>query len=339
MRPTRIPSIAAVAVAGLIMLAGIAGCGSSNEAAADGGDGISIGGSGRMAWSQVWLADGLDLFGKADLRVERVDFASGRDATTALLAGKVDVATVAETPMVSAAIEDQDVKIIAQLATYSNYEMISADPAVDDFSDLRGKRVGTPVGTSSQYALHVGLRAAGLSEDDVETVNIKPGDLIAALGSGDVDAIVGFPPSTALEARDVFGSRYREDVVEQYEARHLIAASSRALADKPEEIERFLEQLIAADRELATRPRAELTRLIAANSNESPETLEAALGDYDFRVELGEPIVDQLIEEGEWAADQGLASESGDRALFQGIVDAGPLSAVAPDRVAPELRP
>jgi NitT/TauT family transport system substrate-binding protein len=71
---------------------------------------------------------------------------------------------------------------------------ILARKEIKSVRDLRGKRVAVQEGSVSQFFLNVVLREAGLSEKDVQVVNMKPGDAGAAFVAGRVDAAVTWEP-------------------------------------------------------------------------------------------------------------------------------------------------
>lgn len=65
----------------------------------------------------------------------------------------------------------------------------ATDSGIEAVADLKGHKVGVPgVGGFGIYSVHLALEQAGLSIDDVELVNLSPGDIPAALANGSVAA-------------------------------------------------------------------------------------------------------------------------------------------------------
>ena len=60
----------------------------------------------------------------------------------------------------------------------------------------KGKKIGVELGFVSHLLLLNGLQKAGLSESDVELVNVPTHQTPQTLASGDVDAIVAWQPNS-----------------------------------------------------------------------------------------------------------------------------------------------
>ena len=71
---------------------------------------------------------------------------------------------------------------------------IIARREIRSIQDLKGKRVAVLRGSVAEFFLSVLLRDAGLSERDVQIVNMKHGDAGAAFVAGKVDAAVTWEP-------------------------------------------------------------------------------------------------------------------------------------------------
>jgi NitT/TauT family transport system substrate-binding protein len=84
--------------------------------------------------------------------------------------------------------------------------LIASDASdVEDAADLKGKKIGIPGdGGFGIYSVALALESAGLSVDDVELVNLSPGDIPAALANGSVDASWSIEPiSSAVIAQGI----------------------------------------------------------------------------------------------------------------------------------------
>jgi ABC-type nitrate/sulfonate/bicarbonate transport system substrate-binding protein len=64
--------------------------------------------------------------------------------------------------------------------------------------DLAGRKVGTPVGGTADEYLGVALKKKGLSREQVNILNVPPGNLVSALQGGGVEAIAGWEPFGSL---------------------------------------------------------------------------------------------------------------------------------------------
>ena len=126
----------------------------------------------------------------------------GEGGIVRITSGEADLATNAETQLLRESLTNPDLRIIMTV-TESFYRLVARRSAgIETLSDLKGKRVMLPRNTSAHYYLVAMLRTAGLTEDDVEVVNLLPaqGDqtgmdqMSDALARGEVDAISIWEP-------------------------------------------------------------------------------------------------------------------------------------------------
>jgi NitT/TauT family transport system substrate-binding protein len=91
---------------------------------------------------------------------------------------------------------------------YSNgNDMVIGGPSVASVADLRGRKVGVEVGFVDHLLLLKALEANGMTEADVELVNMPTNELPQALASGAVDAIAAWQPNSGQALKTVAGSQ------------------------------------------------------------------------------------------------------------------------------------
>ncbi len=86
-------------------------------------------------------------------------------------------------------------------------DMIVSRPGIESITDLKGKKIGVEVGFVSHLLLLKALEANGMSEGDVELVNVPTHETPKVLASGDVDAIVAWQPSSGQALKSVAGAK------------------------------------------------------------------------------------------------------------------------------------
>jgi ABC-type nitrate/sulfonate/bicarbonate transport system substrate-binding protein len=127
-------------------------------------------------------------------------------------------------------------------------------------------------------------------------------------------------PAVGLEK--VFVSHYvltaAEDLVQRDPK--LVEAAVRALLDA----EKFYRQQTA-----------EAVALVAERTKATVETTKEGLSNVQIGVRLDDRLIDDLVLNGEWAIESGLAQRPKEdlRQLYQGLVYTDALRAAAPDRV------
>lgn len=86
-------------------------------------------------------------------------------------------------------------------------DMIVAKPGIASVKALKGQKVGVEVGFVDHLLLLKALEANGLSEKDVEVVNMPTGQTAQALASGSVAAIAAWQPNSGQALKEVVGSK------------------------------------------------------------------------------------------------------------------------------------
>ncbi len=98
--------------------------------------------------------------------------------------------------------------VMILLNDYSNgNDMIVAKPGIDSVKALKGKKVGVEVGFVSHLLLMNALEKNGLTEKDIEIVNIPTDQTPQALKGGKVDAIVAWQPNSGQALKELAGSK------------------------------------------------------------------------------------------------------------------------------------
>jgi NitT/TauT family transport system substrate-binding protein len=183
-------------------LAGVAMLGMSAQALSEP---LKIGYSDWPGWVAWEVAIGNEWFKEegVDVQFEWFDYVASMDA---FAAGQLDaVAMTNGDALVTGATGARNVMII--INDYSNgNDMIIARRGIDSVADLKGKTIGVEIGFVSHLLLLNALEKNGLSESDVELVNVPTNETPQVLASGNVDAIVAWQPSSGQALNLVPGS-------------------------------------------------------------------------------------------------------------------------------------
>lgn len=98
--------------------------------------------------------------------------------------------------------------VIVLVSDYSNgNDMVVAVPGIDSLAQLKGKKIGIEIGFVEHLLLLEGLKKAGLSESDVELINVPTHQTAQTLASGQVDAIAAWQPNSGEALKAVPGSK------------------------------------------------------------------------------------------------------------------------------------
>lgn len=116
--------------------------------------------------------------------------------------------------------------------------VVPADSTITDVSQLKGTKIAATKGTDPYFFLLQALNEAGLSEADVEIINLQHADGQAALARGDVDAWAGLDPIMATtEAKDGAKLIYRNPDFASY---GVLNAREAFLSESPELVDQVL---------------------------------------------------------------------------------------------------
>lgn len=74
-------------------------------------------------------------------------------------------------------------------------DAVVAGPGINSIKDLKGKKVATELGTVEQFLLDKALAASGMTEKDIQYVNIKVQDCPSAMIAHKVDAVAVWEPN------------------------------------------------------------------------------------------------------------------------------------------------
>ncbi|MFE9044820.1 ABC transporter substrate-binding protein [Streptomyces sp. NPDC012421] len=134
-------------------------------------------------------------------RVRWQDYATGAPITAQMTAGKIDIGSMGDFPLLLNAARGRQLKEPTRLVSVTGYNLrgglntVVTDPGsgLRSLADLKGKRVSTSVGSAADGTLVRALRRAGLDPaKDVSKLNQQPSVGASALAGGSVDALSQF---------------------------------------------------------------------------------------------------------------------------------------------------
>ncbi|MGW6564061.1 ABC transporter substrate-binding protein [Streptomyces sp. NPDC054975] len=146
-------------------------------------------------------------------KVEWQDYATGAPITAQMTAGKIDIGSMGDFPLLVNAARGKELKQPTRLVAVTGYNLrgglntvvTSPDSPLRSLSDLRGKKVSTSVGSAADGNLVRALQQAGIDPDkDVRKLNQQPTVGASALAAGSVDALsqfVAWPGKLAFEGK------------------------------------------------------------------------------------------------------------------------------------------
>lgn len=158
---------------------------------------------GWVAW-EVGIEKGWFKEAGVDVKFEWFDYVASMDA---FAAGKLDAVSMTNgDALVTGSTGARGVMFL--MNDYSNgNDMLVARPGISSVKQLKGKKIGVEVGFVGHLLLLNALEDHGLTETDVELVNVPTNETPQVLASGQVDAIVAWQPSSGSALQLVPGSK------------------------------------------------------------------------------------------------------------------------------------
>ena len=172
----------------------------ATPAFAQSGKEIRIGYGATLAWAVDLIAVEERLYEKAGLNFKVNRFESGKAIRDAMVGGATDIGPMAATPFVLGASKG-DLVAVAVTSYFGgvNYVQVRADSTIQRNEDLRGRKVGTQVGSLTHSVFIEKIAPAhGLKPGDYQIVNIGNTGLVPALAAGTVDCVTSLEPFAGI---------------------------------------------------------------------------------------------------------------------------------------------
>ena len=122
--------------------------------------------------------------------IEWSSFASGPLVNEAIAAGEVDLGPMGDTPAILSAASGLDTVVVGVRESTGKAASIIANPGtgIETLADLEGHSVAYTTGTSAHGFVLSALDSVGLTEDDIEQVDVPITDVATVLDNDDADA-------------------------------------------------------------------------------------------------------------------------------------------------------
>lgn len=278
---------------------------------------IIVGAETSLMASSVWIADAMGYFKEEDLDVTVERFGAGRNALETLLGvsdlgrNKVDLATVATTPIVFNSFKNESYRILMQIAYADDPTRVLAKKSsgISQPVNFKGKTFGLQQRTSAHYYFtSLFLGEHGLNQSDVKLIDINAKDFVAALNKGELDGIVSWEPHTS-NVKKALGA---DNVIEfggkaAYQKDFFLVADVGYLNSNLDSITKFAKALRRADAFIRTN-REQSQEALSRVLKMDIATIKEGWNKYHVRSFVDNAAINELQAEGEWAVHNKLVS-------------------------------
>jgi NitT/TauT family transport system substrate-binding protein len=284
----------------------------------------------------VYIADAKGFFKEQGLDVQLVPFAKGKLCLDAVLGGQAQVGTVAETPLMHVGFQKQPIAILATMetATKNTKAVARRDKGILKPSDMKGHKVGVPIGGNAEYFMDVFLKKYGLTRNDLSVINLNPPEMVGAIVRGDIDVGFAFEPHINRAVKQL-GDKAIVFTGEDLYRETFDIVSMKDWADKnPETCQKILRALTKACQFIQSN-KDESVKIVATRMQMEPAELSSIWENYSFKLTLDQFLMDSLIDQAKWAIDS--KTQSGPVPNYAYMFYTEPLRAVEPAAVTINL--
>jgi NitT/TauT family transport system substrate-binding protein len=147
-----------------------------------------------VGYGPLFLAREKGFFKDEKVEVQLVNVEDSKEGFLAMSAGRLDGAVSTIDTMVLYLETGKEFQYVLALDDSAGGDGIVARKEIRSVKDLKGKRVAVSEGSVSQFFLNVLLKESGMSQKDVQIVNMSQGDAGVAFVAEKVDAAVTWEP-------------------------------------------------------------------------------------------------------------------------------------------------
>ena len=151
-----------------------------------------------IGYGPLYCAAANGYFKKYGADVKLVTFSDNSLMAGALRGGELDASTLTYDQVLIADAKGWGLKVVMPLDYSVGGDAILASAAVHDIQDLKGRKVAFQTLSPSDFLLGYALAQRGLSQKDLQPVNVTPEAVVATMATGAVDAGVTYQPSVSM---------------------------------------------------------------------------------------------------------------------------------------------
>ena len=279
----------------------------------------------------VWVAEKLGYFKEFGLDLTIREFDSGRNALESMLKDKsINMATVAQTPIVFNSFNKEDYVIIATMAHSIDDVKVLArkDHGIKTAKDLKGKKVGATLRSTGHYFLEGFLSSHDMNLNDVKLYDVNAAKLKQTLISGELDAITSWEPHIYNTKKILDDSKLTLLISPIPFRKDFFFTVNRSYSENNKEhISRFLKSVLKAEKYIHNNP-VEAQKITAERIGADPIIVKNIWDAFNFEVSLEQSILVGLEDEAQWAIDIGYMKKPAPNYLdfihYQNLQDINP---------------
>jgi ABC-type nitrate/sulfonate/bicarbonate transport system substrate-binding protein len=270
---------------------------------------ITLGFAPSEASCLMYVAEERGFFTANGVEVVKKYYDTGAGAMEALLQNEVDIAGMSEVPFITQVFAKKEISIYANIDKLQYvYLFCRKDRGIKVASDLKGKRLGLPMGTISEFYLGSFLELNGLRIQDLTLLETAPPAAMNALTAGSLDGVVVWNPFAYQIRQQMAGEVAILRLQSNQPAYALAVARNAWLVGHKGVISRSLKAIAQAEQYIINHPE-EARAIVQKRMNYDTAFMEIIWPENQFSVLLDQSLILAMEDEARWMMSNNLTTE------------------------------
>ncbi len=254
----------------------------------------------EFGWAKGWFDNEMGV--KVDFR----EFGSGAEMTTAMASGDISIAyALGTTPFAIAVTQGLPLKMVAISENYSESEnlVVRGGSGIATPSDLIGKKIGVPFGTTAHYRLMGILEMSGIAEQDVKVIDLSNPDIMPAFIREDIDGGCAWEPTVSqmIEKGGHILVSSADQIKAGYSTYGIVAVTDEFANEHGDLVTKFLQVVNRSTVTYHKNPKSTYAAIgkMAGITPEKTKDIMSTMGFYDKQTQLSDAWLGTSAEPGQ----------------------------------------
>lgn len=245
-------------------------------------------------------------FKEDGIELEHRNFQSGPVLMEALKGNSLDIGHVGDQPFIQAVANGTKLTAIGLHSIGDkNYGLVVPEgSSITSSADLKGKKMAVTLGSIGHRILDLYLAENGYTMDDVEAVNVPPGDIKNTLAAKDVDAAIIWEPWISIIEQEGIGKQIATTEGLKRNVNPTIA-TTKFVTTYPEVTQRIINVYKEALTWVQENPE-EAAKIVAKDAGFDEAIFANAMKDEDYIVEITEEAIISMEDTAKFLLDNGV---------------------------------
>lgn len=265
-------------------------------------DTVRIGVGVDPSFTTWWVAKDKGFFKKYNIYAEITQFSGGPDLADATMAGEMDFGSSGTATWMPRFERSDALRIVGSMAASTANFKLASLTSIKTLSDLKGKKVGTVAGSTTDYLWALVAKKLNVPESAFNVIPVTPPELPAALDRGDIQAFFSWEPwpskAVQISGKDKVHILASSGDVSYFQS-FVIVGNKTFIQQHPDVTVRLLAAMRDAS-DYLNQNHDDAIKIAADHNKMTPTMAEYILSLYDFKVDFSDRIISGAKVEEAW---------------------------------------